>query len=60
MAYFQTEALSVGYHGKTLIHDIDFALEKGKILTLIGPNGAGKSTILKSLTRHLQKISGNV
>ena len=27
---------------------------------IIGPNGAGKSTILKSLTKHLQTISGRV
>ena len=58
--YFETEDLSVGYNGRTLIRDICIHLEKGKILTLIGPNGAGKSTILKSITRHLQTISGKV
>ena len=59
-AYFKTEALSVGYHGRALLENIDLALEKGRILTLIGPNGGGKSTILKSITRHLQTISGRV
>lgn len=59
-AYLKTEDLAVGYDGNVLIHDINLRLEKGKILTLIGPNGAGKSTILKSITRHLQTISGNV
>lgn len=58
--YFSTEHLDVGYHGKTLIHDITLQVDKGKILTLIGPNGAGKSTILKSITRHLAKIRGTV
>ena len=58
--YFKTEHLSVGYDGQALIRDICIQLEKGKILTLIGPNGAGKSTILKSITRHLQTISGRV
>lgn len=60
MEYFTTERLSVGYNGEVLIRDICVAIQKGKILTLIGPNGAGKSTILKSITRHLQKISGAV
>lgn len=60
MIYFQTKDLSVGYNGQILIHDINIDIEKGKILTLIGPNGAGKSTILKSITRHLSKISGQV
>ena len=58
--YLQTKDLAVGYDGKVLIHDINISAEKGQILTLIGPNGAGKSTILKSITRHLAKISGAV
>ena len=58
--YFKTEELSVGYDGRALLQNIDIALEKGRILTLIGPNGGGKSTILKSITRHLQTISGRV
>ena len=60
MIYFHTKDLSVGYNGHALIHDINIEVEKGKILTLIGPNGAGKSTILKSITRHLAKICGQV
>ncbi len=58
--YLRTQDLSVGYDGKVLIHDINIAVERGKILTLIGPNGAGKSTILKSITRHLAKLRGAV
>ena len=58
--YFKTQALSVGYNGKALIHDIDIAIEKGEIVTLIGPNGSGKSTILKSITKQLKIISGSV
>lgn len=58
--YFTTEKLTVGYDGKPLISDISIGIEKGEILTLIGPNGSGKSTILKSITRHLESISGVV
>mgnify|MGYP006380185277 FL=1 len=58
--YFQTKDLSVGYDGKTLIHDISIGIEKGEIVTLIGPNGSGKSTILKSITRQLKTIAGTV
>lgn len=60
MIYFHTKDLAVGYDGHALIHDINIEIEKGKILTLIGPNGSGKSTILKSITRHLSKICGQV
>lgn len=58
--YFETKQLAVGYHGHVLIHDIDLAIGRGRIVTLIGPNGAGKSTILKSITRQLSTIRGAV
>lgn len=58
--YIQLDKLAVGYQGKTLIHDINIGINKGEIVTLIGPNGSGKSTILKSITRQLKWISGNV
>ena len=58
--YLSTEHLSVGYQGKALIHDICLDIKKGEIVTLIGPNGAGKSTILKSITRQLKMIGGQV
>ena len=58
--YFQMDDMSVGYQGKTLIHDINIGINKGEIVTLIGPNGSGKSTILKSITRQLKLIGGKV
>lgn len=58
--YFETHDLSVGYSGRTLIEKINLSIEKGRILTLIGSNGSGKSTILKTITKHLEKIAGVV
>ena len=58
--YIKAKDLSVGYQGKVLIHDINLDIKKGEIVTLIGPNGAGKSTILKSITRQLKLIGGEV
>ena len=58
--YFELSNLSVGYNKKTLIRDICLDIKKGEIVTLIGPNGAGKSTILKSITRQLEIIGGEV
>ncbi len=58
--YFELSNLSVGYNKKVLIHDICLDIKKGDIVTLIGPNGAGKSTILKSITRQLEIIGGQV
>ena len=58
--YFRTWQMTVGYGGKPLIKNIEIRVKKGGILTLIGPNGSGKSTILKSITKHLNMISGVV
>ena len=58
--YFKLDDLSVGYNGKALITDINIDIHKGEIVTLIGPNGAGKSTILKTITRQLALIGGQV
>lgn len=58
--YIRLDNLAVGYQGKALIHDINIGINKGEIITLIGPNGSGKSTILKSITRQLKWIAGNV
>lgn len=58
--YFKTESLSVGYHKKPIIKDIEIGLQRGEILTLIGPNGAGKSTVLKSIAKQLSLIAGTI
>ncbi len=58
--FFSVRDLSVGYNGKTLIHDIDVKIPRGTILTLIGPNGSGKSTILKTIANYLSSIAGAV
>ena len=58
--YFELRNLAVGYGGKPLISGISLSLRKGGIMTLIGPNGSGKSTILKTVTRHLPAISGEI
>ena len=58
MDYLQTDALSVGYNGKTLISKVALSVQRGRIVTLIGPNGSGKSTILKTIAGQLPRIGG--
>ena len=58
--YFKTEGLSVGYHQKPIINDIEIGLGKGEILTLIGPNGAGKTTSFYMVMGLVRPDSGNV
>lgn len=56
-----TLALDVGYaKGKPVVNKVSFDVKKGEIIALIGGNGAGKSTILKTITRQLEKLSGEI
>ncbi len=58
--FFQTNRITVGYHGIPLIRNINIGMQKGEILTLIGPNGAGKTTILRSIAGQLALLGGVV
>ena len=57
---FTCRKLAVGYKDKVILKDIELALEKGAFISLLGPNGAGKTTLLRTLSRHLDPLSGNV
>lgn len=42
--------LCKGYHGREVIHQVSFRVEKGQIHGLIGENGCGKTTLIKCIT----------
>lgn len=48
------------YTDKTVIDDISFTLEKGKMIALIGPSGVGKSTIADLLPRFYDVTEGAI
>lgn len=54
------QSLSVIRQHKTLLHDINLQLEKGKIYALIGHNGSGKSTLIKALAGETTPTSGRI
>lgn len=45
---------------KTILDQIDIAIEPGKVVGLAGMNGAGKSTLLKILTGQHKKFQGDL
>lgn len=55
-----TENLSIGYKGNALIEGLNLKLEKGLVTALVGKNGIGKSTLLKTLTRELPAVKGEI
>ncbi len=52
--------LTVAYHRKPVVWDIDLAIPRGKLVGIIGPNGAGKSTLIKACLDLIPKTSGEV
>ncbi|MFS0776951.1 ABC transporter ATP-binding protein [Neobacillus sp. 3P2-tot-E-2] len=43
-----------------ILHDIDFEVNKGEIVSIIGANGAGKSTLLNTLAGLYRPTAGTV
>ncbi|MEM1227488.1 MAG: ABC transporter ATP-binding protein [Planctomycetota bacterium] len=52
--------LTVAYHRKPVIWDIEFQIPQGKLVGVVGPNGAGKSTLLKAIMDLIPSVSGRV
>jgi len=52
--------LTVAYHRKPVIWDIDLSIPHGKLVSIVGPNGAGKSTLIKACLDLIPRSSGEV
>ncbi len=52
--------LTVAYHRKPVLWDIDLDIPDGKLVGVVGPNGAGKSTLLKAALELIPLTSGEV
>ena len=52
--------LTVAWHRKPVIWDVDLEVQPGQLVGVVGPNGAGKSTLLKAIMDLVPKASGRV
>jgi len=52
--------LTVAYHRKPVIWDIEFDVPPGTMVGIVGPNGAGKSTLLKAVMDLTPRASGRI
>ena len=49
--------MTVAYHKKPVLWDVDLAVPEGKLVGVVGPNGAGKSTMIKAIMDLVPKAS---
>ena len=52
--------LTVAYHSKPAIWDIDLDVPEGVLMAIVGPNGAGKSTLIKAVLNLIPRAAGTV
>jgi manganese/zinc/iron transport system ATP- binding protein len=54
------EDLTVSYHERAVLWDIDLDVPPGVLAGIIGPNGAGKSTLIKTILGLVRPAAGHV
>jgi manganese/zinc/iron transport system ATP- binding protein len=52
--------ITVAYHRKPVLWDVDFTLAEPSLVGIVGPNGAGKSTFIKAILGLVPLASGSV
>jgi len=54
------EDLTVSYHSRPVLWDIDLDIPPGVMAAIVGPNGAGKSTLIKAVLGLVTATAGHI
>lgn len=60
MALITCQDIALGYDGKSVVDNVNFAVHSGDYLCIVGENGSGKSTLVKTLLRLISPVSGQI
>ena len=60
MKLLEVKNLNKKFDNKKILKDINFSIDKGKIVGLLGKNGVGKSTLIKLINDLLTPTSGEI
>ena len=60
MAQLICQDLCVGYDGKAVLQDLNFAVFSGDYLCIVGENGSGKSTLMKTILGLQLPVRGRI
>ncbi len=52
--------MTVAYHRKPVLWNVDYVAPRGKLIAIVGPNGSGKTTLIKAVLDLVPKVSGSV
>lgn len=60
-ADLKVEHVNYSYNEKdTILHDINFTIQSGKVTAIVGPSGSGKTTLFSLFERYYQPNSGRI
>lgn len=52
--------LTVAYHTKPVLWNINVEIPQGILLAIVGPNGGGKTTLLKAILNLVKPVAGTI
>lgn len=58
--WVEVHDVTVAYHRRPVLWNVDLALSQPRLVGVIGPNGAGKSTLIKAVLGLVPLASGSV
>ncbi|GAA1661761.1 ABC transporter ATP-binding protein [Citricoccus zhacaiensis] len=58
--FLQLDSVTAGYRRLDIVHDLNFHVERGEIVSIIGANGAGKTTTLRAIAGLINTRSGRI
>ena len=56
--FLQIQQLNKTYGNRTVVSNVDLAMEEGEVLSLLGPSGCGKTTILRMIAGLVRPDGG--
>lgn len=54
------EDVTVAYHRRPVLWNIDYQAPSGKLIAIVGPNGSGKTTLIKAALDLVPRAAGQV
>ncbi|MGX6978237.1 ABC transporter ATP-binding protein [Vagococcus elongatus] len=58
--FLTVEQLRKDFGSKTVLHDINFTMAEGELLSILGPSGCGKSTLLRCIGGFESLSNGSI